>query len=91
MPAVCRVGDQNNNVPPGLIQEGVSSVMVNGKPIAVVGGKISPHGRGKHGSATVQRGSGSVFAGGKAVTFVGASEDCGHANQTGSGDVNVGG
>lgn len=88
MPGVCRIGDQNNGG--GRILEGVSSVMVNGKPVAVVGAKISPHGKGKHGSAVVQQGNGSVLAGGKPITFVGATDDCGHAHQTGSGDVNVG-
>jgi uncharacterized Zn-binding protein involved in type VI secretion len=91
MPAVCRVSDQNNSKPPGLILGGIPSVQVNGRAIAVVGNKITPHGKGKHASATVQTGSGTVFAGGKAVTYVGATDDCGHNNATGSGDVNVGG
>ena len=91
MPAVCRVNDKNDSKPPGLILGGVSSVQVNGRPIAVVGNKITPHGKGKHASAVVQKGSSSVFAGGKAVTYVGATDDCGHIHISGSGDVNVGG
>jgi len=89
MPAVCRLGDPDNGK--GRILEGVNSVYVNGKPIAVVGAKVSPHGKGKHRSAKVQQGSGTVFAGGKAVTFVGAMDNCGHTRSSGSGDVFVGG
>jgi uncharacterized Zn-binding protein involved in type VI secretion len=91
MPAVCRVGDQNNNKPPGLIVGGVASVQVNGRPVAVVGDKITPHGKAKHAVARVQKGSTSVFAGNKGVTYSGAQEDCGHTNLTASGDVFVGG
>jgi uncharacterized Zn-binding protein involved in type VI secretion len=88
MPAVCRVNDQNNGK--GRILGGVSSVQVNGRSIAVVGNKITRHGKGPHSSSTVQQGSGSVFAGDKAVTYVGALDTCKHAHSTGSGDVNVG-
>jgi uncharacterized Zn-binding protein involved in type VI secretion len=88
MPAVCRVGDQNTQK--GRILEGVGSVLVNNKPIAVVGKKISPHGKGKHACASVQQGNSSVLAEGQAVTFVGAMDDCMDAHTSGSGDVNVG-
>ena len=88
MPAVCRVNDQDNGK--GRILGGVGSVQVNGRPVAVVGNKITPHGGGPHKFATVQKGSGSVFAGGKAVTYVGAMDTCKHVHSTGSGDVNVG-
>jgi|688.fasta_scaffold139597_5 uncharacterized Zn-binding protein involved in type VI secretion len=91
MPAVCRVNDQNSHKPPGRILGGVSSVIVNGRPIAVVGNKLTPHGKGKHAKSMVQKGSGSVFAGGKKVTYVGATDDCGDTHITGSGDVFVGG
>lgn len=91
MPGVCRVGDQNSHKPPGKILAGVPSVQVNGKPIAVLGNPLTPHGRGKHGSSQVQQGSGSVFAGGKGVTYIGAQDNCGDSHITGSGDVFVGG
>ena len=89
MPAVCRVGDTDNGG--GRILSGVGSVLVNGRPIAVVGKPISPHGKGPHSVAKVQKGSGSVYAEGIAVTYVGASDTCGHIHSSGSGDVNVGG
>lgn len=88
MAGVCRLGDQNDGQ--GRILEGVSSVLVNGKPVAVVGGKISPHGKGKHAAAVVQQGNGSVLAGGKPITYIGAMDDCGHSHISGSSDVNVG-
>jgi len=88
MPGACRIGDSNNGG--GKITEGVGSVIINGKPVAVIGAKISPHGKGKHASATVVEGSGTVIAEGKGVTFIGAANDCGHSNQSGSGDVIVG-
>ena len=66
-------------------------MQVNGRPIAVVGNKLTPHGKGKHSRAVVQKGSGTVFAGGKAVTYVGAMDDCGDSHISGSDNVSVGG
>jgi len=88
MPKVCRVNDQDTGK--GRILSGVSSVQVNGRPIAVVGKPISPHGKGPHSVAKVQKGSSTVFAGGIAVTYVGASDTCGHTHSTGSNNVYVG-
>jgi uncharacterized Zn-binding protein involved in type VI secretion len=38
----------------------------------------------------VQQGNGSVLAGGKPITYIGAMDDCGHSHISGSSDVNVG-
>lgn len=90
MPKVCRVGDKNNGK--GIIQSGVNSVQVNDRPIAVVGGKITPHPKGAiHSKATVQKGSQTVYADGKPVTYVGAADTCKHTHTTGSNNVYVGG
>lgn len=88
MPAISRVGDLDNGN--GKIINGVDSVRVNGKPVGVAGSKVTPHGKGKHKVPTVQVGSGSVKANGRAITYVGALDSCGHKRSQGSPNVNVG-
>lgn len=95
MAGVQRVGDANGAG--GVITSGVSSVRVNGRPIAVVGKKVTPHPCcGKRGcppvhcSATTSGGIGSVRAGGSPVIVAGDADTCGHSRSGGSGDVRAG-
>lgn len=56
----------------------VPNVFVNGKPIAVVGTPITPHGKVPHTGATMAEGSPNVFAGGKPVCGSTHLASCGH-------------
>lgn len=55
-----------------------SRVYVNGKPIAVVGTKIAPHGKAPHNAATMTTGSVNIRAGGLAVCANGHLSSCLH-------------
>lgn len=88
MPAVSRQGDTDTGG--GVMQSGTPSVLVNGKQCGVTGKAVSGHGRGPHSAPSVQQGSSSVFAEGKPVTYVGATDSCGHTRSQGSPDVYVG-
>ena len=92
MPAIQRVGDANDSG--GVLTAGIDSVRVNNRPIGVVGKSISSHPCcGKRGcppihcSAASDGGSGTVKAGGVAISLTGDSDSCGHARSGGSGDV----
>lgn len=93
MPRVQRIGDPNTAG--GVIIDGVGSVRINGRPVAVVVAHVSPHpccgrkGCGKHCHATVNRGSSSVRAGGRAIIYNGIVDSCGHVRTVGSPNVNV--
>lgn len=56
----------------------VPNVLVNGKPIAVVGTPITPHGKFPHSGAVMAKGSPNVFAGGKPVCGTTDLASCGH-------------
>lgn len=94
MPSVVRIGDANSNG--GIAQNGIATVLVNGRPISVTGDPVTSHaccgspGCGAHCSASTTGGSSSVFAGGIPVQYVGCVDTCGHARAQGSGDVLVG-
>lgn len=89
--SVQRKGDANGAG--GVITGGVSSVRVNGRPIATVGLGVSPHpccgrpGCSKHCSAKTSGGSSSVRANGRPVSLTGNSDSCGHSRAGGSPDV----
>ena len=94
--AVCRVGDKNSAG--GVILNGDPTVLVNGRPIAVVGSRVTPHPccgqRGcppTHCSATTTSVTPTVLVGGKAVVTVGALDTCSHPRTSGSFDVVIGG
>jgi uncharacterized Zn-binding protein involved in type VI secretion len=94
MPAVQRVGDANDVG--GVVQGGIASVRVNGKPISVLGDSVTPHppcGQRKappiHCTASVSGGSGSVRAGGIPVDYTGVADTCGHTRAGGSDNVRV--
>jgi uncharacterized Zn-binding protein involved in type VI secretion len=94
MARVCRVGDRN--AAGGVILNGDSSVLVNGRAIAIADSRVSPHptcgqkGGAAHCSARTQAKSSSVLVNGKAIVLVGDKDTCGHVRQAGSPDVNIG-
>lgn len=93
--AVCRVGDKN--AAGGIILVGDPSVLVNGRPIAVFGAKVSPHpccGRKgcppTHCSAKTTSTNGAILVNGKPVVTLGDIDTCGHSRLGGSTNVIVG-
>ena len=86
---VQRKGDANSKG--GVIKTGVSSVRVNGSPVAVVGLSVSPHPTcpkgGAHCAAKTTVGSASVRAEGKPITLTGSKDTCGDPRKGGSPDV----
>ena len=95
MPGVQRQGDANSAG--GVITGGVSSVRVNGRPIAVEGLSVTPHpccGQKRcppiHCNATTKGSSSSVKAGGISVIVAGDVDTCGHSRSGGSSDVKIG-
>ena len=95
MPGAQRDGDANDQG--GVTSGGVASVRVNGRPVSVLGNKVSRHfccGRKGcppiHCAASTGGGSGTVKAGGIAIVRTGDADNCGHARTGGSGDVRVG-
>lgn len=87
MPGVIRQGDKN--VLGGAALGGVTSVLVNGKPIVVNGTRVTPHPK-KHNTARTRGGVSSVLAGGTPVNVIGNSDTCGHGRQQGSSNVIAG-
>lgn len=87
MPGVSRVGVDSAG---GIIQgPGVSSVVVNGAPISVIGDAVAGHGTGPHAGPTMVAGSGTVIAGGIGVVRAGDAASCGDT-ASGSSDVIAG-
>jgi uncharacterized Zn-binding protein involved in type VI secretion len=92
MPALSRVGDQNQ--PGGAIVRGAGSVYANGIRVGLHVSTITPHapwGRPHppHAAATTTEGSPTVFAEGVPVLRVGSGNSCGHSIVQGSPDVFV--
>ena len=89
---VCRVGDKNATG--GVILTGDPKVLVNGRPIAVLGSRVSPHPPcpkpGTHCAATTTSTSSTVLVGGKPVVTVGDLDTCFHPRVGGSPNVIVG-
>jgi uncharacterized Zn-binding protein involved in type VI secretion len=73
----------------GIILGGISNVLVNGKPIAVMGDLVTAHDAAPHDVATMIAGSNQVFAGGKLVVKAGDLATCAHP-ATGSTNVITG-
>lgn len=87
MPQVVRIGDANSAG--GVATVGVSSVLVNGRPISVNGNPVTPH-EPKHLRQETAVGSGTVTANGIPVQYIGCTDTCGHSRVEGSPDVEVG-
>lgn len=92
---VCRVGDKN--AAGGVILTGDPTVLVNNRPIAILGAKVSPHpccgARGcppTHCNATTTSTNYSVLVNGKPVITLGDIDSCGHSRLGGSADVLIG-
>lgn len=92
---VCRVGDKN--AAGGVILTGDFSVLVNFRPVATIGSKVSPHpccgARGcppVHCAALTTSTNKTVLVNGKPITTFGDIDTCGHPRLLGSKDVIVG-
>lgn len=93
MAGVVRQGDPNINGGLAIFPVAMS-VTVNGRAVAVVGSKVTPHPPcpkpPTHCNATIVIGSFSVLAEGKPVAYVGIPDSCGCPRVLGSTDVEVG-
>jgi uncharacterized Zn-binding protein involved in type VI secretion len=96
MPAgIVRVGDANTGG--GLVTVGDPTVLVNGRPVAVINSPVSPHppcgapGQYAHCVAFTQMKPGAVFVNGKPIATWPTVDTCGHPRITGSFDVIIGG
>lgn len=92
---VCRVGDKNSAG--GVILTGDPTVLVNGRPIAVIGASVTPHpccgAKGcppTHCHAVTTSQNATVLVGGKPVVTVGDLDTCMHPRAGGSFDVIIG-
>ena len=92
---VLRVGDAN--VGGGLITVGDPTVLVNNRPVAVIGAPVSPHppcganGGTPHCYARTQLKPTSIMVNGKFIATWPSVDTCLHPRITGSYDVVMGG
>jgi uncharacterized Zn-binding protein involved in type VI secretion len=87
MPGVSRVGVDSAGGT--ILGPGVSSVVVNGAPVSVIGDAVAGHGVGPHAGPVMVAGSGTVIAGGIGVVRAGDAASCGDT-ASGSADVIAG-
>lgn len=92
---VCRVGDKNSAG--GVVLTGDPSVLVNFRPIATIGARVTPHPCcGKKGcppvhcAAVTTSTNATVLVNGKPVVTVGSLDTCAHPRASGSLDVIIG-
>ena len=87
---VQRLGDPNSGG--GLIMNGDPTVLVNGRPIATIGCKVTPHppGQGLHVTGFTTANQYTVVVNGKPVATTTAVDTCGHPRTVGSLDVIIG-
>ena len=93
MPGVQRMGDAN--AAGGIIKTGDKSVLINKRPVAVIGLTVTPHppcpkGASHCAAKTSVKIARSVRANNKPVIVSGDNDTCGHMRSRGSRDVNVG-
>jgi uncharacterized Zn-binding protein involved in type VI secretion len=93
--SVCCVGEKN--AAGGVILNGDTSVLVNSRPVAIVGSKVTPHpccGRPgcppAHCAASTTSTNATVLVNGKPIVTFGDIDTCGHSRIGGSTDVRVG-
>jgi uncharacterized Zn-binding protein involved in type VI secretion len=90
---VVRLGDVNN-AGGSILGPSASTVLTNGIPTSLIGDRVSAHAPcpriPSHCAASVVQGSGTVFAEGRPVVYVGASDSCGHSRASGSSTVITG-
>jgi uncharacterized Zn-binding protein involved in type VI secretion len=93
MPPAARVGDPTGH--PGVIAgPGVATVLIGGKPAAVMGDKHScalPPLAGPHPPSPIVKGSKTVLIGGRPAARVGDTAGCGAPIVAGALDVLIGG
>ena len=93
MPAAARVGDPTNH--PGVIAgPGVKTVLINGRPAAVVSDKHKcalPPDAGPHPPTPIVVGSRNVLIGGKPAARLGDAAGCGARIVSGASNVLIGG
>ena len=88
------MGDANSGG--GVILQGDPSVLINGRPIALVDASVSPHapcgqrGGNPHCNARTQASIDSVLVNGQKIALSGSRDTCGHDRSTGSPDVGIG-
>lgn len=92
---VCRVGDKN--AAGGVILSGDPTVLVNSRPVAVAGSKVTPHpccgAKGcppVHCAAVTTSTNPTVLVNGKPIVVLGDVDTCGHPRLGGSPTVIVG-
>ena len=92
---VQRVGDANSAG--GIIIEGDSTVLVNGRPVATAGVSVTPHPccgadgcPPEHCAALTTSTSPTVLVGGIPICVTGDIDTCGDSRELGSTDVIVG-
>jgi uncharacterized Zn-binding protein involved in type VI secretion len=91
---VVRVGDAN--IGGGLVTTGDPTVLVNGRPIAVMFSPVTPHppcggpGGQPHCVAHTALTPSTILVNGKPIATWPSVDTCGHARVTGSFDVVVG-
>jgi uncharacterized Zn-binding protein involved in type VI secretion len=89
---VQRVGDANAGG--GVILTGEPTVLVNFRPIATAGSKVSPHPPcpkpATHCAALTTTNSPTILAGFKPITTAGSIDTCGHARSLGATTVIAG-
>jgi len=92
---VLRVGDANAGG--GLIQAGDPTVLVEGRPIALIGAPVTPHtpcgasGQYAHCIAHTSFAPGTVLVNGVPIATYPSVDTCGHPRVTGSLTVVIGG
>lgn len=95
MPSIQRVGDKDSAG--GVILNGDSTVLINGRAVAIRGASVSPHPccgqRGcppVHCSAKTQSNNSTVLVNGVPLVLTSDVDTCGHPRSGGSPDVTVG-
>lgn len=86
---IVRLGDANTGGGVVTMAGCDSTVLVNGKPIAVALGAVSAH--AKHPTSFLQFKSTGIMVNGKPVAVWPSVDSCGHPRTTGSADVIIGG
>jgi uncharacterized Zn-binding protein involved in type VI secretion len=95
VPSIQRVGDKDSAG--GVILNGDSTVLINGRAVAIRGASVSPHPccgqRGcppVHCSAKTQSNNSTVLVNGVPLVLTSDVDTCGHPRSGGSPDVTVG-
>ena len=85
---VCRLGDKNSAG--GVIIVGDTTVLVNNRPVSVLGSSVSPHGPAIHSASRATSTNPTVIVNGIPITTLGDIDICGHPRIEGSPNVIVG-